>query len=561
MAMEMRKKVALAYVRVSTEEQADGGSPETQRAAIEAYANKNGYVIAKNDWFEDLGFSAKTAKRPKLQKMLKVVEQRKSKIDAVIIYNSTRISRDMLTFFCEIVAPLRRNGVALKSATENYGDADDPTGDVAMVLGVMVGEIDNKTKSKFTKDNMSMHVQNGGWWMGPAPLGFIIERVNTGSRDEQGKMRSHATLKPDMRNDLARKMSDMITWFSTNTVSRAELARKAEEIGIRSQKGNILDADDWKTILRKPVYAGWHKSPKTTKNELIKMNFDGLISWETFEKNQRILSGDSRPYEESDNALYPLHKTICCAICGAEMTDEEREVRLIKGKLPYLRSSAPKNGSGKHIPRYGCKCKGHGSMLATDAHAIFEEYLKQITPEEGTVKLFKEIVKRTALKKLGNINKEIEEYERKRAELSEKKQKAIAAMLDGDISKEEKEEYVSGLNAERSKIEDKLTELKQAQLLREADIEYVCDFMRNPAKLWRDGDLETKQAIQKMVFPHGIFFDLKNKKCGTDKISPLFSVIDIKKASNDANLNHMGWDNGIEPSTFWTTIRRSNHLS
>jgi len=26
-------------------------------------------------------------------------------------------------------------------------------------------------------------------------------------------------------------------------------------------------------------------------------------------------------------------------------------------------------------------------------------------------------------------------------------------------------------------------------------------------------------------------------------------------------LNDMGWDIGIEPTTFWTTIRRSNHLS
>ena len=106
-----------------------------------------------------------------------------------------------------------------------------------------------------------------------------------------------------------------------------------------------------------------------------------------------------------------------------------------------------------------------------------------------------------------------------------------------------------------------LKKLKQAQMLREADIEYVCNFMRNPAKLWRDGDLGTRQALQKMIFPHGIYFDLKNKKCGTSEISPLFSVNIIKKAPNGANLNHVGWDIGIEPTTFWTTIRRSNQLS
>ncbi len=26
-------------------------------------------------------------------------------------------------------------------------------------------------------------------------------------------------------------------------------------------------------------------------------------------------------------------------------------------------------------------------------------------------------------------------------------------------------------------------------------------------------------------------------------------------------IKYLGWDIGIEPTTFWTTIRRSNHLS
>lgn len=529
--MTSGKKRAFAYVRVSTEEQADGGSPDTQRVAIQKYADTNNIEIPKDGWFEDLGVSGKTANRPQLREMLAKIEQQKGEIDFVIIYNSTRISRNMQTFYNGILAPLRKNGVQLRSTTEAYGDADDPMGDVAMILGVMTGEIDNKTKSKFTKDNMSTHVQNGGWWVGPAPLGFVIERVDIGSRDRQGKMRSHAILKPDARNDLASKMSDMITWFSTDTVSRSELARKAEEIGIRSQRGNVLDADDWKTILSKPVYAGWHRSPRTTKNELIKMNFDGLIPLEVYKKNQRILNGNYHPYEESDNTLYPLHKTICCAICGAEMTDEERGTKSAKGKLPYLRSSAPKNGSGKHIPRYSCKCKGHGSVLATDAHAIFEEYLKQITPEEGTLKLFREIVKRTALKRLGSVNKQIDELEQKSKKIRDDKMTAIKKLLDNNmgLSDDDQQELLASYDQERSKVETELDDLKKVQLLNEATIEYVCNFMRNPAKLWRDGDLETKQAIQKMIFPNGIYFDLKNKKCGTSEISPLFSITTIKK--------------------------------
>ena len=37
---------------------------------------------------------------------------------------------------------------------------------------------------------------------------------------------------------------------------------------------------------------------------------------------------------------------------------------------------------------------------------------------------------------------------------------------------------------------------------------------------------------------------------GTDRINAVLN-----------SRGNLGWDIGIEPTTFWTTIRRSNHLS
>lgn len=522
------KKRAYGYIRVSTEEQSYGGSPEAQRQAIQRYADDNGIEII--EWFEDHA-SGKNAQRPDLQRMLKRIEEEKGGVDYVIIYNSTRISRNMLTFYSDIMAPLRKNGVRLLSATEHYGESDDPTGDVPMILGVMTGEIDNKQKSLSTHSSMDNLFTTEGWWMGGrTPLGFKIERVPVEGKQRDGHQKSHAILVPDDTDGIADKITFLLNRFSEGDLKPPGLLDIAHKMDIRGYKGDILAQSTLDTILANEIYAGWHKSKTMANNELVKMNFDGLISWETFEKNQRIIkSNDDRPYVESDNSLYPLKNIACCAICGAEMSESERGQCFKKGRKILLRGSGPQNGSGVHNPRYSCSHKGHGSALASEIHQTFEDYLKQITPEEGTIKLFKEIVKRMALKKLGNINKEIERYEQERAGLSEKRQKATAAFLDGDISKEEKEEYVAGLDTKRNKIDEKLDKLKQAQLLKEADIEYVCNYMHDPAKLWHDGNLETRQALQKMIFPNGIYFDLKNKKCGTDKISPLFSINIIKK--------------------------------
>ena len=536
--MVMDKKRAYGYIRVSTEEQSYGGSPETQKQTIQKYAEDNSIEIPSDGWYKDHA-SGKNANRHDLKEMLKRIENEKGGVDYVIIYNSTRISRNMLTFYSEIMAPLRKNGVQLLSATEHYGEADDPTGDVPMILGVMTGEIDNKQKSLSTHSSMDNLFTTEGWWMGGrTPLGFKVKRVPVEGKQRDGHQKSHAILVPDNTNGTADKIAFLLNRFSEGDLRPPGLLDIAHKMDIRGYKGDILAQSTLDTILANEIYAGWHKSKTMANNELVKMNFDGLISWETFEKNQRIIkSNDDRPYVESDNSLYPLKNIACCAICGAEMSESEREQCFKKGRKILLRGSGPQNGSGVHNPRYSCSHKGHGSALTSEIHQTFEDYLKQITPEEGTIKLFKEIVKRTALKKLGNINKEIEKYEQERAELSEKRQKATAAFLDGDISKEEKEEYVAGLDAKRNKIDEKLDKLKQAQLLKEADIEYVCNYMHDPVKLWHDGNLETRQALQKMIFPNGIYFDLKNKKCGTDKISPLFSIKIIKKASNDANLN------------------------
>ena len=555
----MNRKKAYGYIRVSTEAQADGASLDTQRGSIEKFASSHNIEIV--GWFEDPGFSAKNAKRPGLQKMLKSIDSgKKGEIDYAIVYNMTRASRSLMAYFADIMAPLRKRGVRLLSATEDNGDFDDLDGSLTMTLSVLAGELDNKQKGRTTLENMRQLMVHGGWWMGGGrpPLGMKPQQIPVAERHNDGHQKTHTILVPYETDGRAKKVATLLTRFSEGDMTKTDLLRMAHDMGLRGVKGNPLALSTLEHMLQNDLYAGWHAS-KTLSKERVKMNFDGLISLDIFEKNQRILKGNPRAHEESDNVLYPLHKTICCAICGAKMTEEKGGSQ----KLPYLRSSAPTSGSGKRTPRYSCKCKGHGSVLASEAHAVFENYLEQVTPEEGTLKLFKEIVKRTAFNQLGNNNTKIKELNRQIEEVIDDKQNAIAQLLKNDLglSDEDKKDHLATYDNKRAKLEAELEDLKRIQLLNEATIEYVCNFMRMPAKLWRDGNLEVKQAIQHIVFPNGIFFDLKHKKCGTSEISPLFSINTIKKAPNGADLNDMGWDTGIEPATFWTTIRRSNHLS
>lgn len=83
--------IAVAYLRVSTDEQALG--MEAQRAAMEAWAGREGVTIAA--WCEDLGISggADLEDRPGLVEALRLV--RELRAGRLVAHKADRIARDV----------------------------------------------------------------------------------------------------------------------------------------------------------------------------------------------------------------------------------------------------------------------------------------------------------------------------------------------------------------------------------------------------------------------------------------------------------------------------------
>lgn len=79
-------------------------------------------------------------------------------------------------------------------------------------------------------------------------------------------------------------------------------------------------------------------------------------------------------------------------------------------------------------------------------------------------------------------------------------------------------------------------------------IEYICNFIPQPTKMWRDADLESKRAFQEILFPNVLHFDLKEKCCGTEDLSPLYSVICNKNEPNGSDSDNMVISAGVEPA-------------
>ncbi len=523
---DSRKKV-VAYVRISSQRQVDNESPATQRDFIQRYAESNNYEIVK--WFEDIAKTGKNAERDGLQELLAYCIKHRGKIDHWVVYNMRRASRDIDSYSSQVKLVLRAKGITIRSATEP-SVTDTKEGRFMESLLVMLGQLDNEGKAEVTIDNMRSLASQGYWQSAPM-LGYDPHKVP----NEFGKPRP--TLKP---NAMAPKVSQVLERYSLGDISKAELTRYAEEIGLRSRYGKILNQDRIHKLLIHSIYAGFVAN-NFTNWELVVGKHPPLISAETFERNQELLYGKKSRKGETHlklNALYPLKGLVRCINCNKP-----------------LYASAPTTGNGQSSPRYHCarkECKGKvKSIKARQVHDDFELMLMKIKPSEGILKLYKTILVREANNQLGRLNLQISSLRDDLSKIDSSRVNAIQSFTDGDITASEKNELINRLDSQKLDKQSDLREFEQQQNIRESDIELAINIMDNVDKQWAESEVDIQVRFQNMLFPEGLVYDYESGKFGTSQISPLYRYITTKKGSEEPSSSFLVAGAGLEPATLW----------
>lgn len=99
------------YLRVSTDDQ----SPESQRAEINAWLERNHIPDDQVRWYED-HFTGKTITRPEFQKLMSAIA--KGKVDTLVCWKLDRISRSLLDGV-KLIGDLAQRGVRVVSITQH----------------------------------------------------------------------------------------------------------------------------------------------------------------------------------------------------------------------------------------------------------------------------------------------------------------------------------------------------------------------------------------------------------------------------------------------------------
>ncbi len=112
---------AIAYVRVSTNDQAESGAGlAAQRAAIEAYAKRNGLEVTA--WNEDAGISGAAAIEDRPGLLAAIGQLRRG--DVLLIAKRDRIARD--TFLSLVIEKAVGKRGAVIASADGVGNGDGP---------------------------------------------------------------------------------------------------------------------------------------------------------------------------------------------------------------------------------------------------------------------------------------------------------------------------------------------------------------------------------------------------------------------------------------------------
>ena len=162
---------AVAYVRVSTEKQADAGqSLEAQQAKVTAYAGL--YDLELVEVIVDAGASAKTLDRPGLTRALAMLKS--GQADALVVVKLDRLTRSVRDLG-ELVDRYFANGKAALLSVSEQIDTRSAGGRLVLNVLASVSQWEREAIGERTAAVMQHKAKAGEYTGGRAPYGFRVE--------------------------------------------------------------------------------------------------------------------------------------------------------------------------------------------------------------------------------------------------------------------------------------------------------------------------------------------------------------------------------------------------
>lgn len=499
-------KSAVIYIRVSTDEQAEGYSLRIQEDICVRFCQVNDYRVLRV--FKD-DYSAKTFLRPGYTELLKFIRDHKT--DTLIVSRYDRFSRGELIDQLEMIRTLKKSGVQLRTVEFDLND-NNPEQKLIQTILMQISEIDNIRRAKNIKAGMRRAMLEGRW-MGGAPFGY------KNSRDAHSK----PIIIPSEKADIARAIFKK---FADGHLNINEVRRQFMTAGYNRTR-NAIHA-----LLRNPVYIGKIRVPASDNDpeRIVDGIHEAILDSDTFERVQNVLSGRAKVKTRRSNEIFPLKGFLQCPRCGRTMTGD----------------SSRGNGGLYHY--YRCH-RGCSEIVRADiANNKFIEYLSDFKIDKDFAEvyllimedIFKEKEKFT-FDQINSLNKRIKESEIRMQSLDRK-------FIDNEISKITYDRMRTEFENERCELTAQRQQFTDTGSNFRKYLKDACALLIDIDRRYADAPIEIKQQIIGCVFPEKIIF--ANGRYTTKRINAVLESMLSKNniLENKKAVNFDGMFSGVDSS-------------
>lgn len=470
-------KHALLYARVSTDDQAEEGfSIPAQVEKLKAYAGIMGWTW---DLFIDDGYSGKDLNRPDMQKIIKMAEQKKANVVAVVkLDRLSRRQKDILHLIEDVFEP---NGVNFVSVTESF-DTSTPFGKAVLGMLAVFAQLERENIVERSRTGKAQVAKQGRWHGGLAPFGY---RYNDKAKGE---------IVPD--ETLAHWVPKIFEMYMGG-YGYQSIANWLQENNVPTIHGAKWASNTARGMLMNPVYIGkivhLGKIYNGKHEAIIEESLWYAVRREIARRESRAQSTNKRLHSLLPGVIY-------CGGCGGRM--RTKNVLQPGGRRIGYYVCYSQDGGSKHMVKdENCKL-GYKRVEDIDAqvyqklmeYSINDELLDAVITEEINRQpderkdLF---ARKSALQKeltniKGRISRWYDAFE--------------AGQIEGND--QEARERVTNLRERRTNIEQEILSIDEAlshEVDRATNIDQLKSMVKNFPVIWQEATQDEKQELLRLL--------------------------------------------------------------
>ena len=494
----MNKRAAI-YARVSTDDQAETGySLPSQVDACRVYTERLGYSVAA-ELYEDCSGAEPVSNRPQGKKLTEFIKRRE--VDAVIIHQVDRLSRDIVDLLTTVQSWLRA-GVEIHAG--DVGKIESEL-DIVLVIKGWQGSDERKKIRERSMRGKRAKAQAGRVVGHRPPYGY------NHIRDDNGKV---VNFEPD--NDQAQIVRLIFQWYvygdeEGNRLAANAIARRLSEMRIptpgEQQKGyhrirssGMWQADKVIKILSHEVYAGvWYfgarigrTHEKRPPEEWYAVDVPAIIDRDTWDAAQLQRKRNKQMAKRNSKHDYLLSGLIKCscgyAVCGEYFSNHR-----------YYSCSSKNN---RYVELEGCDCRAH----SVRADAIENDIWDSIVNLFNNIPRFEELLLIAQQEELNALDPKREELAAVESMILDTESEATeigqalkrAAGIVGNMLKQDMETVNQRYDALCKRRDELLTDLETRRLTDNA-IQEAIQFAEDVQAGINNADFMTKRRNLEML--------------------------------------------------------------